>query len=184
MSNRAQLILVLGCVVSALAFVGYQVFRASMGRSYPPGTAFTEHARLAEFTENGVRVGVVMESDPQGLPLLRATFTPIDKGFHVYSKDHIPESVGGVGLATRLQLLPHPSLRVAGRPFADVTSQNHKGVQTYPDGPVSLRLPLRSVGPTTSTTAQIAVSYMACKTDGACLFPVERKVLDIQIASR
>jgi hypothetical protein len=33
-------------------------------------------------------------------------------------------------------------------------------------------------------TAQVAVRYMACKTDGVCLRPVEREILDIQIKSR
>src|SRR5256885_15032216 len=106
MSNRAQLILVLTCVVSALAFVGLQVFRGTGARSYPPDATFTERARLTEFATNGVRVVVFLDSDSQGEPLLRATFTPNDQGFHLYSQDFNREDAGGVGLATRLELLP------------------------------------------------------------------------------
>src|ERR1022692_3162645 len=169
MRNRAQLILILACVVGALGFVGYQVFRASGLRSYTPDTTFTERVRLTEFASSGVRVAVFMESDSQGQPLLRATFTPTDEGFHVYSKDLDPKTTGGVGMATRLELLPHPTIRAAGRLFADRAPESHQGLHIYPDGPLSLRLPIQFVGADTNIAAQVAVSYMACKTDGVCL---------------
>ena len=184
MRNRAQLILILACVVGALGFVGYQVFRASGLRSYTPDTTFTERVRLTEFASSGVRVAVFMESDSQGQPLLRATFTPTDEGFHVYSKDLDPKTTGGVGMATRLELLPHPSIRAAGQLFADRAPESHQGLDIYPDGPVSLRLPIQFVGADTNIAAQVAVSYMACKTDGVCLRPVERQILNVQIVSR
>jgi hypothetical protein len=125
-----------------------------------------------------------MESDPKGQPLLRATFTPTAQGFHVYSKDLEPKRTGGLGMATRLELLPHTSIRAAGQLFADRAPESHHGLDIYPDGAVSLRLPVEFIGAHTNIAAQVAVSYMACKTDGACLRPVERQILDIQIASR
>jgi len=184
MRNRTQLILILACVIGALGFVGYQVFRASGGRSYPLGVTFTEHARLAEFTENGVRVVVLMESDSQGQPLLRATFTPTDQGFHLYSKDLDPNVTGGLGRPTRLELLEHMPIRAAGPLFADHTPVSHQSLDIYPDGPISLRLPVQFISADTNISAQVAISYMACKTDGFCLRPVERRILDIQIVSR
>jgi hypothetical protein len=184
MSNRAQLILILACVAGALGFVGYQVFRASGVRTKTPDAAFEERARLKEFTSNGVRVVVFIESDSKGQPLLRATFTPTAQGFHVYSKDLDPKATDGLGMATRLELLPHPSIRATGQLFADRAVERHDGLDIYPDGPVSLRLPIRFVGADTNLAAQVAVSYMACKTDGVCLRPVERQVLDIEIAPR
>jgi hypothetical protein len=190
MSNRAQLILILACVIGALGFVGYQVFRATGVRTYAPGVTFTAGTRLAEFATNGVRVVVFMESDSEGQPLLRATFTPTDRGFHVYSKDLDVRTTGGVGLATRLELLPHSSVRGAGQLFADIAPQSHRikeldaSVDIYPDGPVTLRLPIQFVGAATTIAAQVAVSYMACKTDGVCRLPVERQILNVQIASR
>ena len=190
MSSRTQLVTVFACILAALGLVGYQVFRPPSGRTYAPGTTFAEGARLAELSTNGVRVVIFMEADSQGQPLLRATFTPIDRGFHVYSKDLDPKTTGGVGLATRLELLPHVSVRSAGQLFADIASQSHPvkelgtSVEIYPDGPVTLRLPIRIVEATTNLTAQVAVSYMACKTDGVCLPPVEREVLDVRVAAR
>jgi hypothetical protein len=187
MRNRAQLIVICACVGGALVFVGFQVFRATGGHYYAPDATFTERARLTEFHTNGVCVVVFMESDPQGQPLLRATFTPTDHGFHLYSKDLDPKAAGGVGMATRLELLPHPSVIVAGQVFADVSPQSHwvkelnATLDIYPEGPVSLHLPIQFVGAAKNIAGQVAVSYMACKTDGVCLRPVERQILDIQI---
>ncbi len=187
MSDRAQLVLIFTCLVAALGFVGYEVFHASGARTYTPGATFTEQARLAEFSSNGVRVAVFMESDSHGQSLLRATFTPIDQGFQLYSKDLDLQMTGGVGLATRFELLPESSVTVAGQPFTDVAPYSHRvpelntTVEIYPDGPVSLRLPIQLVGAATNITAQVSVSYMACQTNGKCLLPVERQVLNIQI---
>lgn len=190
MSNRTQLVLILACVAAALAFVGIQVFRAAGTRSYAPDATFSERARLADFASNGVRVVVAIDSDSQGQPVLRGTFTPIDREFHLYSKDLNPKTSGGAGVATRLELLPHSLVRVAGRPFSDVASQTHRDkdanvtVDVYPDGPVSLRLPIQFVGAPTNIATQVAVSYMACKTDGECRQPVDRQILDVSIVSR
>jgi hypothetical protein len=187
LSNRAQVVLIASLVAGALAFVGYQVFRASALRTYAPGATFSEGARLAEFASNGVRVIVFMEADSQGQPLLRASLTPIDPGFHLYSKDHDPNRADGVGVATRLELLPNPSVRAVGHPFTDVAAQTHRvsplniKVEIYPDGPVSLRLPIRFAGGATNISAGIALSYMACKTDGECLLPVERHVVEVRL---
>lgn len=187
MSNRAQLLLILSCVVGALAFVSFQMFRAGNARSYAPDATFTEQARLTEFSSNGVRVALFLESDSRGLPLLRATFTPTDPGFHLYSKDLDPERTGGVGRPTRLELLPNSSVKVSGQAFSDVSPQSHRfaelnaTVDIYPDGPVTLHLPIEFLGVDTSIAAQVALSYMACKTNGVCLRPVERQIVEVQI---
>ncbi|MDB6108350.1 MAG: hypothetical protein JWR69_100, partial [Pedosphaera sp.] len=124
MKNRTQLILLLLCVTAALAFGGYQVFRASSRSPQAPVGPFTDRARLAEFSTNGVTVMVSLESDPQGQPLLRATFTPTNHEFHLYSKD--PEAAGGIGLPTTLELLSHSSVKASGPVFADTSPQPHE----------------------------------------------------------
>jgi hypothetical protein len=186
MSNRAEVTLISACVIRALAFVGYQVFRAGSARSYPSDTTFTEKERLTEFTSNGVRVVLFTESDSQGFPLLRATFTPTKHGFHLYSKDLDPTTTGGVGMPTRLELLPNPSVKRSGPVFSDVVSfpgaKLNASVDIYPEGPVSLRLPVKFAGGDPSIVAQVAVSWMACKTDGVCLLPVERQILDVKLS--
>src|SRR5438034_780171 len=64
------------------------------GRTYSSSDAFTLRTNLAELTENSVRVVLAMESDARGLPVIRATFTPTEKGLHLYGKD-MPEEGGG-----------------------------------------------------------------------------------------
>jgi hypothetical protein len=188
MSDRAQLSLILACVVGAVAFVGIQVFRSTSARSYKADTAFAERSRLGEFASNGVHVAVFLESDPQGQPLIRATFTPDASGFHLYSKDLNPKRTGGVGVPTRLELRADSSVRVAGNLFADTVPHQTKAldgsVDIYPDGPVSLRLPIQFVGAAINIAAQVEVSYMACSTDGVCLRPIEHQLLDVQIPSK
>src|SRR5439155_9259584 len=157
-------------------FVGYQLFRADGTRARAPYAAFTERARLAELETNGVRVVLFIEEDPQGQPLLRATFTPIEEAFHLYSKDLDPRSVGGVGMPTTLELLPQSGVKAAGAIFVDALPVRYERVSIYPDGPVTLRLPIRVVGDAAYISAQVAVSYMACNTGGICLRPVERRV--------
>jgi hypothetical protein len=188
MSNRAEFILISVCVIGALAFVGVQVFRAESVRRYTPDSTFTEQERLVEFATNGVRVVLFREADSRGLPLLRATFTPTDSGFHLYSKDLDRNSTGGVGMPTQLELLPNPSVKRSGPVFSDVSPVGFPGaeptttVEIYPDRPVSLRLPVKFAGDDTDVAAQIGVSWMACKTDGVCLRPVDRQILDVRMS--
>jgi hypothetical protein len=124
-----------------------------------------------------------MDADSKGRPLLGATFTPTERGFHVYSKDLDPNTTGGVGIATRLELLPNASVRAVGQAFADVASERQEEVDVYPDGPVKLRLPIEFVLPNTNVAAQIAVSYIACSGQ-TCLLPVRRKIVDVQLVAR
>ncbi len=188
MNNRKQLILILVCVAAAIAFLTYQLLqKAPGGRTPATGERFTEQSRLAEMSESGVRVTFYLETDSQGKPVLRATFTP-DPGFHVYSKDLDPKTSGGVGVPTRLELLPNAAVKSDGRLQADVAPHIVRGtepgeaVPAYPDGPVTLRLPIEITGAANSEiAAQAAVSYMACKTDGVCLRPVDRKTVDLRI---
>lgn len=175
MINRAEFTLIGVCVIAAFGFVGYQIFRASMTRT-----------NATDFSSNGVRVAFSIESNTNGKLLIRATFTPTN-GFHLYSKDLDPEKSRGIGLATRLELLPHPEVKVAGPVVTDMTPQTHHikeldiTVDLYPDGPVTFRLPIEIVGTATNVPARLAVSYMACQTDGVCLFPVERQIINVRI---
>jgi len=189
MSKQLQFLLVVFGIVAVSGFVGYRNLQNRGARSYAPDATFAAGARLAEFASNGVRVVVSTESDSQGQLLLRAMFTPTEHGFHVYSKDLDPAVTGGIGVATRMELLPNASVRHAGRLFADTAPVTHNikelniRMDVYPDGPVTLRLPIQFLGAVTNVAAQVAVSYMACKTDGVCLRPVEWQILDIQLAS-
>src|SRR4051812_27128425 len=93
-------------------------------RSYPSSTVFTEVAQLNQFTQNFVRVALILEEDPRHKPILRATFTPMEQGLHLYGKELPENGVKGIGVPTRLELLRHPLLKAAGPVFADVASRD------------------------------------------------------------
>ena len=159
----------------------------NQAKNYKAAAVYTARAQLAEFTTNGVRVAVGLDSDSQGRLLLRATFTPVEHGFHIYSKDLDLKKTDGIGLPTSFDLMPHASLRVAGRVFSNVSPVSlevkilNVTLPVYPDGPVVLRLPVEVDRADEDIAAQVTVTYMACKTDGECLFPVKKRIVDVKI---
>ncbi|SRR5258706_5203378 len=160
--------------------------RGKDARSYSASAVFAERTALTEFVKNGVRVAVALESDERGQLILRATFTP-DAGFHLYGKDLAENGVNGIGVPTRLELVNSSSLQAAGPVFSNISPHDLRveslgiTLPVYPEGPVTLRLPVELPSRTRDVAAQIAVSYMACSTDGVCKIPVKKKILGIKI---
>jgi hypothetical protein len=153
----------------------------NQGRTYSSSTVFTERAKLAEVSENFVKVSVSLETDPVGKHVIRTTFTPADQGLHLYSKDMPEDGVKGLGRPTRMYVTGDV-IKPAGPVFSDAVAQNVDGLPVYPDGPVTLRQPIEIIGGAKST-AQIEVTYMACRTGGECKIPVERKRVDLKLPS-
>lgn len=179
--TKARLIALLafGCVVAAFPACR----RASVGRTYPASAIFTERFQLAEFTENSVRVTVALETDVEGQALLRATFSPTEPELHLYGKDMPETGVNGIGVPTRIELQSQGDIKPAGPVFADVPAHD-LGVDVlgvtlpiYPEGPVTLRLPVDLLRPGGDLAIHLAVSYMACKANGQCKFPVRNKIV-------
>jgi hypothetical protein len=152
-------------------------------RTYAPSSVFTERARLTEITENSVKVGIALEADSAGHPVLRATFTPTQDGLHLYGKDMPEKGVQGYGVPTRLDLVSG-ALKAAGPVFSDVRAHDLEVADVrlpiYPEGPVTLRLPVE-ISSDSDLTAQVEISYMACRTGGECKFPVQRKRLELKL---
>jgi hypothetical protein len=153
------------------------------GRTYAPSSVFTEHARLTEITENSVKVGIALEVESAGHPVLRATFTPTQDGLHLYGKDMPEKGVQGYGVPTRLDLVSG-ALKAAGPVFCDVRTHDlvvsDIRLPIYPEGSVTLRLPVE-ITSGSDPTAQVEISYMACRTGGECKFPVQRKRLELKL---
>src|ERR1051326_2558500 len=154
----------------------------SKGRTFSSATAFTNRGELAEFTENFVRVSLGLETDPEGKPVLRATFTPTEEGFHLYGKDLPEEGINGLGGPTRLDIVSG-SIQSAGPMFVDRNTRDEDtlGVKLpiYPEGPVTLRQPISIVRP--GDKADVELSYMSCKSGGVCHPPVHRKRVEIRV---
>jgi len=153
------------------------------GRTYSASAVFTERAKLTEATENFVRVSVSLEADSDGRPVVRATFTPTEKGLHLYGKDLPEEGVKGFGRPTRLEVTGDV-MKPAGPVFADVSPQDSEvadvKLPVYAEGPVTLRQPV-TISSGDNLTAELLVSYMACRTGGECKAPVERKRLELKL---
>lgn len=145
---------------------------------------FTEHAQLAEFVENGVGVKIALETGPDQQALLRATFTPTEAGFHLYSKDLPVDGIKGIGVPTRFTVAPGAGIISVGEPFSDVEPKQLrvKGMTfpIYPEGAVKIRLPIKIDSSSGETTAKASFSYMACSKE-ICRVPVQGKQLTLTI---
>ncbi|GAA4509447.1 hypothetical protein GCM10023191_070610 [Actinoallomurus oryzae] len=129
----------------------------------------------ARFTESGVEVTITVTAEA-----VRAAYRPTRAGFHVYSVDLPEGGVRGLGIPTRLSV--RGGLTATGRATADKPVRPldlpSLGVtlRVYPDGPVTVLLPVRRTG----RTADIVVSYGACSS-GTCLAPVTDHVTTVAL---
>ncbi|WP_433794256.1 hypothetical protein [Actinoplanes sp. CA-252034] len=102
---------------------------------------------------------------------LTATFTP-PEGFHLYSMDLPEGGVDGIGFPTVAR--PGGALTATGPATADrtVTELRPAGldlmVPVYPDGPVTLTVPVRAGD---GDRWEVTVGYAACSAN-SCLAPV------------
>lgn len=135
---------------------------------------------LLTLTERNVTVVIHLEHGEGAAATLVGTFTPDDHEppLHLYDIALIGDA-GGV--ATRMDLEPGPA-EATGPLTADQTPHDHAGVSIYPDGPVTLRLPIRLPAGPPDGTAEVGVklSYMACTME-ACLRPLMGKVVTLSL---
>ncbi|MFJ3640184.1 hypothetical protein ACIPRD_10580 [Streptomyces sp. NPDC090108] len=141
-----------------------------------------ETTPTAHVTAGGVTVTTTLLHRSDGRPELRTTFSPGQRGFHLYSVDLPAHGVDGLGIPTRLAV--RGGLTADGRPKADVTTRllRPAGLPTeipvYPDGPVTFTLPVRQAG--NAQRAEVVVSYGACS-ENRCLVPVTDEVIRLDL---
>jgi hypothetical protein len=155
------------------------VRRAALGGAAALLIAGCAHAQArpatTRFTESGVEVTIAMTGST-----VTATYRPIRPGFHVYSIGLPPGGVAGLGVPTRLTV--RAGLTATGRATADQAVRMldlptlHVKLPVYPDGPVTVSLPVRRSG----RTADVVVSYGACSSS-TCLAPVTDHVSRIAL---
>ncbi|MFI0353231.1 hypothetical protein [Actinomadura sp. 9N407] len=111
--------------------------------------------------------------------LVKVTFRPARPGFHIYSLDLPPD---GIGIPTRVNV--RAGLQATGPPTANKKERRlhlsllDAQLSVYPDGPVTISLPVRGKGP----AAKIVVSYGACSRT-VCLQPVIDRVTTVTLPS-
>ena len=125
----------------------------------------------ASYQGGGVRVTAALARSGHG-ERVEVTFTPDAAGFHLYSTALRVQQTHGLGVATRVTVAG--GLRAAGPLTADRPVQMlritvlHATLPVFPDGPVTLAVPVRAVG---SRPASVIVTYVACSAS-VCLMPV------------
>jgi hypothetical protein len=140
-----------------------------------PLPPFTRLQSLAAFSEYGVHVEIALERDLRGRLVLAGTYTPPEADMHFYGVDLPRAGIAGLGRPTRLDV---PASLVAGRITADrpvvLDEIAELGVvlPIYPDGPVTLRVPVTLPPGERPAEATLRISYMACSSKGYCLPPV------------
>ena len=140
---------------------------------------------LASYTDpnNKVAVSIKLTHPKEGFFFLDATFIP-PSGYHLYSKDLPRTGINGQGRPTLLELPSNSRMQSIGAPTESVASDmvgyEPDGPLVYPEGPVTLTLPIKL--PLTSgwVNDQISLTYMAC-TAMSCKVPTMGKLIPVRI---
>lgn len=143
------------------------------------GGSLTTADRTGRLEAGGVTVEVTLTDGPVG-ERVRARFIPQRPGFHLYSLDLPSGGVKGLGIPTVVAV--RGSLDAAGQLSADAPVSDLRieeldvDLPVYPDGPVTVTLPVRSTG---DGLAEVVVTYGACSAS-TCLPPVRERVIPLR----
>lgn len=148
-------------------------------RDLAPGRSLS----LTSFTENSVEVSFSLTRDSGGTVFLAATFTP-PTGFHMYSKDLPRDGVDGLGRPTLLELPTDSKIKAIGPLFESVPSSMETfetlQLSIYPEGAVTLSLPIELPAGSDWVDDTVSVTYMACNENG-CKPPVIGKLVVMRV---
>lgn len=178
--------IVIGGLLVVIAVIAGSFVLLRGGKS--PAAHTNPSISLASFTENGVSVEIIYKREQDKQPVLTGVFTPTGKYFHLYSKNLPRGGIQGLGRPTLLEVISTDSIQPTGPLSADKgeTSEYYEplnlSLPIYPDGPVSLQLPIQSISADAEITAELSVTYMTCKA-GVCLPPVDDKRIAVTIPS-
>lgn len=142
-------------------------------------------AQLAAFSEHHVAVRITSTRDSAGQTWIAATFTPTDSGLHLYSKDLPKDGQGGIGRPTLVEIAS-AGWRAAGPLVASAEPESLRvailGVTfpVYPDGPVTLRLPVTRSAGAGAGPDTLSLTYMACSAR-VCWPPVEDRRVAVRL---
>lgn len=179
-------LLAVGLAAVALT-LGWSLLGVRGGAGYVPAPPFARLQELGGFSQNFVRVDLALERDDAGMLLIAATFTPDEPSSHLYSSELPRDGIDGAGRPTRLLAEPQAALRPLSPATADqrVVLQQLEGFSqpfpVYPDGPVTLRLPVALQSAARPLQARLLVSYMACSSQGYCFPPVVDRPVTITV---
>ncbi|MFN8413484.1 MAG: hypothetical protein U0Z26_13955 [Anaerolineales bacterium] len=143
-----------------------------------------ETLELAKSTENSVEVTISMKRDASDQLYLMATFTPTEPSLHLYSKDLPKNGFDGLGRPALLEIPNSSSIQATGELTESASSQplayGPQGLLVYPEGPITLSLPISFPAEKSGTLETISITYMACNQQG-CRAPVQDKAITIKL---
>jgi hypothetical protein len=143
-----------------------------------------ETLQLASSTENDVEVVIALQRGENDQFILSATFTPLEPGLHLYSKDIPHKGVDGLGRPTLFELPSDSEIAALDEAQENVSPQcpisGPQDLEIYPTGAVTLRIPILLPDGNEWLDEQVSVTYMACDEKG-CRAPVENKLIAIKI---
>jgi len=186
--------------VIALAGCGSNATDTAVVDSEPPQaiTAVeTSHpfAKLSYTTDpvvhhdDGGRVSVAVSSawSDDGLLVIRGVFTPDDEGFHLYSNELPRQGVDGIGRPTLIEVDDVEFVKASRPLVASAKAHEHHDstldmtFSLFPDGPVTLYLPLQIKDqPQSPMQLPVKLTYMSCS-EMRCNSPVEGAVAEIVV---
>ena len=132
---------------------------------------------------NDISISLKLSHNLDNTFALEATFSP-PAGYHLYSKD-LPLSGGnGQGRPTLLELSPGSRMRSLGplkeSVASDMVNYEPDGPLVYPEGPVTLTLPVSLPRENGWVNDQVSLTYTACSAI-SCKDPTIGKVIPITV---
>lgn len=172
---RHPRILVAGSVAVLAAAAGVTYVLTSDDGGAPP--------QIAGFSDSGVTVTIAVKDRSAQHATLAATFAPDRPGFHLYSIDLPPQGVQGVGrpisLTAQGVLAAAGPLTAEAAPTTISLAGTDLTLPVYPDGPVTVDLPVAIDGPGQAT---LLLGYAACSAS-TCLPPVSGHVVRLTVGA-
>ena len=150
-----------------------------------PGLDRGKYLVLSSYIDpiNDIAVTINLTRSIDNIFFLEATFTP-PSGYHLYSKDLSPTGVNGQGRPTLLELPPNSRMQAIGKvkesEASDMVGDEPDGPLVYPDGPVTLSLPIKLPYVNGWVKDQIRLTYTACSVL-SCKIPTIGKLILVQI---
>jgi len=143
--------------------------------------------QLAASTENYVEVSIALERRNNDQFYLSATFTPLNAGLHLYSKDIPKTGLDGLGRPTLLELGKESHMQAISELLESAAPQPPNtapfDLLTYPAGPITLSLKIQLPDGNNWTDEEVIVTYMACD-DTGCRPPIQQKSIPIKIPAK
>ncbi len=140
--------------------------------------------QLGAAKENGVEVSISLTRAENQPPALSATFTPLEPGLHLYSKDLPKNGVEGLGRPTLLELGENSQLTPLGELTESVPPEisdfESKNLLVYPPGEVTLSMRVALPSGACWLDENVLVTYMACS-DTGCRPPVMGKKIKVHV---